>query len=263
MNCAALPPELAESELFGHEAGAFTGAAGRKRGLLELAEGGTLLLNEIGDLPSALQAKLLTFLDQRAFTRVGGERTIGVNARILAATNRDLKADVREGRFRQDLFYRINVLTIHVPSLQERKEDIPSLVQTLLARLAAEMQLPEVPVIDGYSMDRLVAYHWPGNVRELRNVLERALMLWRGGPLEIWLTEADSPYGLAGSDFPLSEQRSLPNVLDDVTRSLCLRALEQTRGNKKEAAQVLGISRNALYRNLKRLGLMFASGTSD
>jgi PAS domain S-box-containing protein len=261
MNCAALPAELAEAELFGHEPGAFTGAAGRKRGLLELAEGGTLLLNEIGDLPLPIQAKLLTFLDRRSFTRVGGERTIAVNARLLVATNRDLEADVRDGGFRRDLFYRINVLPIHIPPLRERKEDIPALVQSLLSRLAGEMQLPDAPAIDRAVMERLVAYPWPGNVRELRNVLERALMLWQGGPLDVQLNHVAAGSVVTGSRDPLAEHRTLPEVLEDVSRALCLQALERTGGNKKEAAVLLGISRNALYRNLRRLGLMFGSDT--
>ena len=184
INCAAIPSELAESELFGHEKGAFTGAGARKRGLLELAEGGTLLLNEIGELPLLLQAKLLTFLDTRRFTRVGGEKEITVNVRLLAATNRDLRKEVKKGRFREDLYYRIDVLTIKVPPLRERREDIPILVGQILQRLHAELQFAKPPWIGEQTMELLKAYRWPGNVRELRNVLERAVMLSDGAAIE-------------------------------------------------------------------------------
>ncbi len=176
LNCAALPSELAESELFGHEKGAFTGARSMKRGHVELANGGTLLLNEIGELPLPLQAKLLTFLDTRSFTRVGGEREVGVDARIIAATNRDLDRDVRDGRFRHDLLFRLNVFTIVVPPLRQRKEDLPLLVNKLIPYLAAQIDRKPPPRIRMSAMDEIVAYHWPGNVRELRNCLEKALI---------------------------------------------------------------------------------------
>ena len=181
INCAAVPSELAESELFGHEAGAFTGAARRKRGLLELAEGGTLLLNEIGELSPALQAKFLTFLDTRTFTRVGGQQEIRVNTRILAATNRDLQYEISVGRFRADLYYRLNVLSIRVPPLRERTEDLPILVAQLLSTLAKDLQMSFAPELTAEDMAKLYNYHWPGNIRELRNVLERAIILSGGG----------------------------------------------------------------------------------
>jgi transcriptional regulator with PAS, ATPase and Fis domain len=255
VNCAALPPELAESELFGHEPGAFTGAAARKRGLLELAEGGTLLLNEIGDLSLSLQAKLLTFLDTRSFTRVGGEKAIRVSARIIAATNKDLEKEVREGGFRQDLYYRINVLSIRVPALRERQEDIPGLVRVIMSRLVEEMQLSETPEIDEKSLESLRDYKWPGNVRELRNVLERGLMLWDEGPFDLGLTHEEA--AREGIDFTvrLPLDRTLYDVTDDVARRLLRTALAHTRGNKRKAAVLLGISRNSLYRYMKRVGL--------
>lgn len=261
VNCAALPHELAESELFGHEPGAFTGARTRKRGLLELAEGGTLLINEVGELPLPLQAKLLTFLDSRSLTRVGGERTVPVNARIIAATNKDLETEVQQGRFREDLYYRINVFAIRVPPLRERKEDIPMLVSTLIAGLVREMQLPQPPFIDEAAMQRLALYQWPGNVRELRNVLERALMLWEGGPLSITVTDAPRAAGepLVRVHFP--EEGALQEVTDAVVKALCLEALRRTGGNKREAARILGISRNSLYRYLSRVGISFDFGT--
>jgi PAS domain S-box-containing protein len=253
INCAAVPHELAESELFGHEPGAFTGARGRKRGLLELAEGGTLLLNEIGELSLSLQSKLLSFLDSRSFLRVGGEKSISVNARLIAATHRDLEAEVAGGRFWQALWYRLNVFCIEVPPLRERSEDIPILVEEIMARLAAEMHLTEIPVIDSVAMESLSQYHWPGNVRELRNVLERALMLSEESRLDVSL-----PLLAHGTEewshkvvFP--EGRGLHDVTDRLIRSLCLEALRRCRGNRKEAAEMLQVSRTAFYRYMKRL----------
>ena len=177
INCAAVSPELAESELFGYESGAFTGAKGPKRGLLELAEGGTILLNEIGELSLGLQAKLLTFLDTRQFTRVGGVKTFTVNARLIAATNRNLEKEVKTNRFRQDLFYRLDVFSIEVPPLRQRTEDIPGLVGDMVVDLSSKLGLDSAPQIDPKALRALGAYPWPGNVRELRNVLERALIL--------------------------------------------------------------------------------------
>ena len=185
VNCAAISEGLAESELFGHERGSFTGAVGRKRGLLELAQGGTLLLNEIGELSLPLQSKLLTFLDTRKFTRVGGEKEITANARIIAATNRDLEKEVEEGRFRKDLFYRLNVFSITAPPLRERREDIPILVQEILSKLPSEMEIDETPTIDASPMIAFQRHDWTGNVRELRNVLERALIHSPGKQLDI------------------------------------------------------------------------------
>ncbi len=254
INCAALPPELAESELFGHEAGAFTGAARRKRGLLELAEGGTLLLNEIGELLMPLQAKLLTFLDTRNFTRVGGERNITVNARLIAATNRDLQKDVSQGRFRRDLFYRLNVFSIKVPPLRERIEDLPLLVEQIISQLAGEMQLEKIPSIDLAAANALAGYDWPGNVRELRNVLERALILSDGKSLDV------SALGLLSStrewsytvSFP--EGQTLRDITGDLKRSLVVEALRRSSGHKRQAARLLGISHDSIYRLIKSDG---------
>jgi transcriptional regulator with PAS, ATPase and Fis domain len=175
INCAAIPPELVESELFGHEKGAFTGSCETKIGLIELAQGGTLVLNEIGETPLSFQAKLLSVLDAREFVRVGGRKKVQVNVRIIAATNRDLPQMVSDGRFRRDLYYRLNVFPIVVPPLRERKEDIPLLAEQFLTTLAAEMGLEAFPSLEPAALETLVAYEWPGNVRELRNVLERAL----------------------------------------------------------------------------------------
>ncbi len=234
LNCAAISRELAESELFGHERGAFTGAHGRKRGLLELAEGGTLLLNEIGELPLSLQSKLLTFLDTRSFLRVGGEKPINVNARIISATNRSLDNEVEEGRFLSALFYRINVFGITVPPLRDRIEDIPVLLEEIMSRLAVELQLTHLPYVDPAFAIALTRYDWPGNVRELRNALERALMLSDGHSLSLTLPsgKASSEDWSHVSSFPLQE-RTLHDVTDEVIKSLILEALRRCEGNRR------------------------------
>lgn len=248
VNCAALPQELAESELFGHESGAFTGAKNRKRGLLELAEGGTLLLNEIGELAPVLQAKLLSFLDTRSFLRVGGERSVRVDARIIAATHRDLEKEVEEGRFLEPLYYRLNVFCLRVPALRERLEDLPMLIEAIVTRVAAEMHLTERPFIDSSTMAALARYDWPGNVRELRNVLERALMLWDTGDLELLPPVSDVLTGEWSYKVPASSPKTLHELTEDFRKSLCLEMIRRYGNNKKEAAQALGISRFSIYR---------------
>ncbi|MBI5250876.1 MAG: sigma 54-interacting transcriptional regulator [Desulfomonile tiedjei] len=263
INCAALPQELAESELFGHEPGAFTGARARKRGLLELAEAGTILLNEIGELPLALQSKLLTFLDTKSFVRVGGERSIHINARLIAATHRNLEEEVTAGRFLPALFYRLNVFSVNVPSLRNRIEDLPMLCEELMSAIALEMQLTEIPVIEPSVLRGLSRYLWPGNVRELRNVLERALMLWDKGRFELiipMLAKGPQDWSHAVS-FPRG--RSLHQVTDEITELLCKEALHRCKGKRKEAAQILGISRNSLYRYMKRFSIEPEIGTDN
>ncbi len=253
INCAAIPPELAESELFGHEPGAFTGANRRKRGRLELAEGGTLLLNEIGELPLHLQAKLLTFLDSRSFTRVGGERPITVSARLIAATNRVLEEEVARNRFRADLFYRLNVLCIKVPALRERIEDLPILAGVLIDKLERELQLPKKAFIAEEDMAMLCAYGWPGNIRELRNVLERALIVSPGPRLRFdFLQSAASPPA-AGRPFPSAPARSYGEEVAAFKRNLLQQALDKAGGSKQEACRILGITRHALRRQLEQL----------
>jgi PAS domain S-box-containing protein len=252
INCAALVPSLVESELFGHEAGAFTGSCGRKRGLLELAEGGTLLLNEIGELPPQLQAKLLGFLDTQTFSRVGGGKTIKVNTRVVAATNRHLEKDVESGSFRRDLFFRLNVFRVWVPPLRERLEDLPVLVTELIRSLAKRMNLTRIPSVDFPAMDLLSRYDWPGNVRELRNLLERALILSHGGPVEAGHINHLSGEAAASvraelpPDTSLHEGGSMHEVLKGVKRKLILEALEKSKGSKKKAAVILGVSRDSL-----------------
>jgi len=262
INCAALPPELAESELFGHEPGAFTGAHGRKRGLLELAEGGTLLLNEIGELSPYLQAKLLTFLDTQSFNRVGGEKKISVNARLIAATNRDLKKEVDAGRFREDLFYRLDVFSIEVPPLRNRTEDLPLLAAELLRDMSKRIALERPPSLESAALQALAAYNWPGNVRELRNVLERALILCdkkriKLGDLsvnaEIAPTESGAEEWSVKIGFPHTE--TLNQVARDVKRLLVLEALRRSRGSRTGAARLLGITPDALKHYMRTFDL--------
>jgi DNA-binding NtrC family response regulator len=259
INCATLIPELAESELFGHELGAFTGAAKRKRGLLELAESGTLLLNEITELSLHLQAKFLAFLDTDSFTRVGGETNIKVNARVVAATNRDLEAEVEAGTFRKDLYYRLNVLAIRVPSVRERMEDLPLLVGALMGSFAKKMGLHQVPTVDAAAMELLMSYDWPGNVRELRNVLERALIL--GDKRRITAKDID----LVPRDRIQGQKTGLSvtvNLGDDITMNDALReakrmlveaCLGRAGGLVTEAARLLGVSRDAMNYLLRSL----------
>ncbi|MGO9569088.1 MAG: sigma-54 dependent transcriptional regulator [Desulfomonilaceae bacterium] len=262
INCAAIAPEVADSELFGHEAGSFTGARGRKRGLLELAEGGTLLLNEVGELSAELQAKLLTFIDTQTFTRVGGETNIQVNIRIVAATNRDLEKDVESGRFRKDLFYRLNVFSVTVPPLRERMEDLPMMIDEILPALAEKVGLHEVPAIDSDAMDALRNYPWPGNVRELRNTLERALILcdkkcvtardlgMLSGP-EI----ASGRKGDISLTLRLCQDDSMHDILTETKRYLVMEGLRQSEGNIKKAARYLGVTRDSLIHHMKSLGI--------
>jgi PAS domain S-box-containing protein len=254
INCASLPAELAESELFGHEAGAFTGARSRKRGLLELAAGGTLLLNEVAELSLAIQAKLLTFLDSREFTRVGGEKKISVNTRILAATNRDLAEQVGNGQFRSDLFFRLNVISLSIPPLRDRIEDLPILVEQLVSELAWKLRLPSVPHISANAIRKLSQYSWPGNIRELRNILERTLILSGTGPLRLDLLESKDE--LAEACSAGSSKQPLNELVGDLQLRLVKDALTQARGNKQKAAHLLGISRYALRRLLKKWDLM-------
>jgi PAS domain S-box-containing protein len=255
VNCASVAPELAESELFGHEQGAFTGARQRKRGLLELAEGGTLFLNEIGELPVTLQAKLLTFLDTKSFTRVGGERSISVNTRLITATNRDLEEEVRERRFRQDLLYRLNVFSIRIPPLRDRREDIPVLTRQLVAQLEKDIRLSSRPVFGKDLLDVLKAHDWPGNVRELRNCLERALILSGGGKItlvHLGLEKTETEWTFHAR-FP--ENRTLNDVTRDLKRALVEEALDRAGRNTVRAAKLLGISRNSLNHYIASLDI--------
>ncbi|MCA1959505.1 MAG: sigma 54-interacting transcriptional regulator [Desulfomonile sp.] len=257
INCAAISTELAESELFGYEPGAFTGARGAKKGLLELAEGGTILLNEIGELSPVVQSKLLTFLDTRQFNRVGGVKVCSVNARLIAATNQNLEQAVKQNRFRKDLFYRLEVISIEVPPLRERPEDIPLLVEQLLPTLAHNMGIDSPPEVTPDALKALEGYHWPGNVRELRNVLERALILCNRKAI----TVKDIAFGgrrpandinkewSMNIGFP--KDQSLNDVVLSVKRRLVVEALERAGGRRKQAATLLGLTADALKHYMK------------
>ncbi len=248
INCAAMPETLMESELFGHERGAFTGADRRREGCFELANGGTLLLDEIGEMKPELQAKLLRVLEESKLRRLGGSTEVAVDVRVLAATNRNLDNSIKEGRFREDLYYRLNVFAIELPALCERAEDTPGLVDHFLR----ELKQPEGKNITGVEaecLEVLKSYRWPGNVRQLRNVIERALIVSRG-PL---ITIADLPPDMkrttgSSSSFELR----LGMSLDEVERELIMRTIEFTGGNKSRAAEVLGISLKTLYNRLER-----------
>jgi two-component system response regulator HydG len=245
INCSAYPMSLLESELFGHEKGAFTGAIRQKPGRFEQADGGTVFLDEIGEIPPAAQIKLLRILQSQKFERVGGEKTLSVNVRVLAATNKNLLEEVRNGNFREDLFYRLNVIPINLPPLRKRRNDIPLLVRCFLDRFAAE-QNKSVDRISSEAMRLLLDYYWPGNVRELENSIEHALVLAKGKYVEV----SDLPTILQQppSDSAVDSQ----GTIMENERRLLKEALEQCSWNKKEAAMRLGISRSTLYDKLKK-----------
>ena len=256
VNCAALPDNLFESELFGYEKGAFTGAQERKVGRLELANRGTLFLDEIGDLALLAQAKLLRAVEERRIERLGGNEPIDVDFRLMSATNKPLDLLVREGRFREDLYYRINAFSIRLPSLRERAEDIPVLAQRALARHCEANHLPpDARTLSRDALDLLARYHWPGNIRELESTLSRAALSSQARvirPADIELLHAgEAPTALAGS--PLIS-------LAQAERTHILRVLEAVRWNKKQAAQVLEISRGTLYRKILEYGLESTTG---
>ena len=245
VSCAALTETLLESELFGYEKGAFTGAASRREGKFEAASGGTLFLDEIGDIGPKLQMDLLRVLEERRVTRVGGTESFPVDVRIVAATNRDLKKAVDEGRFRQDLFYRLNVITLTIPPLRERREDVPLLVEHLLERLSVELG-KEIDGVSGEAMALLLAHSWPGNVRELRNVLERGVVVAKGPVIEA----PDLGLTLTGSDAV-----SRPASLAEIEREHIERVLHAAGGNVTQAARILDIDRVTLYSRIKKYGL--------
>ena len=251
INCAAIAENLLESELFGHEKGAFTGAMQRKLGMFELADGGTLFMDEIGELAPRLQAKLLRALETGTFFRVGGTRQVSANIRLIAATNRDIARAVEEGAFRQDLYYRISTFTIHVPPLRERPADIPVLARHFLARAR-----PNAPELSDDALDVLKGYEWPGNVRELKNVMERLAVL-ATGPV---VTAADLPPDLHRG--PVATRGDGPPTrigdavsLDDVEREHIAAVLRRTQWHQGKAAEILGISPKTLYRKIREYGL--------
>jgi DNA-binding NtrC family response regulator len=266
VNCGAIPEELLESELFGHVRGAFTNAVSHRQGRFALAHGGTIFLDEIGDMSPSLQVKLLRVLQERTFEPVGSSKSISVDVRVVAATNQDLPVAIREKRFREDLYYRLNVIPIEVPPLRDRREDVPLLVQHFLKTMNAE----KGRAVAGFSdacMERLLAYDWPGNVRELENLVERLVILRGEG--EIGPEDLPPPFGavrapvrtdpprLPGSGIPFND------VVDRFETDLILQALEQTHWNKQRAAQLLGLNRTTLLEKIKKKGLEPPPGTPD
>lgn len=253
VNCAAIPENLLESELFGHERGAFTGAVQRRLGRVEQAHGGTLFLDEVSEFPLSMQVKLLRFLQEREFQRVGGERTLKADVRIIAATNRDLEAMVREGAFREDLFYRLNVVSLRLPPLRERREDIPLLIDHFIRRFAHENHRA-ITGLSREARDLLVKYDYPGNVRELENIIERAVVISRGPVITCEDLPFGSTAGQPGQDRPL-EPTNLAAAVEDLERNLIQAALAQTRNNQSQAARLLGLSERMLRYKLKKYRL--------
>ncbi len=249
INCAALPETLLESELFGHKKGSFTGAIKDKDGLFKVASGGTLFLDEIGNTSLGLQAKLLRVLEEKRITPVGGTQPIDIDVRLIAATNADLEKDVKEQKFRADLFYRLNVLPIFIPPLRERSEDIPLLIRHFIRVHCRKMDM-EPKDITPEAMSLLTAYHWPGNVRELENTIERAILLNRGGDIDV----SDFPDRLhqRRQSAPVSEEEPATPTLEAIERAYIHFIMSQTGGRKKEAARILGIDTSTLYRKLER-----------
>jgi len=258
VNCAAIPAELLESELFGHEKGAFTHAIRTRIGRFELADKGTIFLDEIGDMPPVLQVKLLRVLQERAFERVGGSKTIHIDIRVIAATNVDLEEAVRQGRFREDLFYRLNVIPIRVPPLRERKADIPLLIEHFLAKFSRG---GKTVTVDDAARRSLVAYDWPGNVRELENMMERLVILSNGSVV----TREDLPERIRGAggrsvldsgvmEIPCLPEEGIPlnEVVNEFEKAIIIQALDRTNWNKNRAAKLLQMNRTTLIEKMKK-----------
>ncbi len=252
INCTALPENLMESELFGYEKGAFTGANTSKPGKFEQADTGTVFLDEIGDVPASVQVKLLRILQEREFERLGSNKVKHIDVRVLAATNVDLRAALEQGTFREDLYYRLNVLPINIPPLRERKEDIPYLAGHFVKKLGKDLGSPVQSISDA-AMQRLLEYHWPGNVRELENVLERSMVLANGSVLEAGDVKLDMA---PAARFTVADN-FLPEgtTLDQYEQSIIREALKRANGNKSQAARLLGLTRNALRYRLSQMGL--------
>ena len=248
INCVGLSKELLESELFGHEKGAFTGADQQKKGKVELANGGTVFLDEVGDISQELQTKLLRFLQEREFDRVGGVRAIKVDVRIVAATNRDLDDAVKTGHFREDLYHRLNVIPITLPPLRERAQDIPALCQYFLRHYSSESKKNFTEIAND-ALAKLVTYRWPGNVRELANTIERAVVLGSGPILGI----TDLPGRIAGAEAPTMSLQNYREAMNSARRNLVLQALSQSKGNRTLAAKSLGLHEKYFLRLIKTL----------
>ena len=252
INCTAIPENLMESELFGYEKGAFTGAVGTKPGKFEQADTGTVFLDEIGDVPASIQVKLLRVLQERQFERLGSNLTRHIDVRIVAATNQDLRAALEQGTFREDLYYRLNVVPIDIPPLRERKEDIPFLAQHFVAKLSADSG-SRVQTLTEEAIAKLMQYHWPGNVRELENVIERSLVMCSGAQLDA----DDIKLETAPRSRSRNSEHFLPEgmTLDEYEQELIREALRRAEGNKSQAARLLGLTRNALRYRLSQMGL--------
>ncbi|MCV6625075.1 MAG: sigma-54 dependent transcriptional regulator [Cellvibrionaceae bacterium] len=258
VNCGAIPAELMESEFFGHKKGAFTGAHQDKMGLFQAADGGTLFLDEVADLPLEMQVKLLRAIQEKAVRPIGAQAEINTDVRILSATHKDLQAEVESGRFRSDLFYRINVIELQVPALRQRREDIPLLSEYFLAKIAGDMNLPPAQ-LSSEANERLQHYRFPGNVRELENILERAFTLCEDNIIteaDLFLSQPSAAQMPAGGRAGLSlDGRNLDELLEAIEKDFLLQALEQCRWNKTAAAESLGISFRSIRYRLKKLGL--------
>ena len=253
INCTAIPENLMESELFGYEKGAFTGAQTSKPGKFEQADTGTVFLDEIGDVPAAIQVKLLRILQEREFERLGSNVTRHIDVRVIAATNQDLRAALEQGTFREDLYYRLNVVPMNIPPLRERKQDIPFLANHFVQKLAPDAGC-QVESITDAAMEKLMAYHWPGNVRELENVIERSLVMGTGKQLDaadIKLESAPRPRAQSDGTHFLPEGMTLDQYEQEIIRE----ALKRADGNKSQAARLLGLTRNALRYRLTQMGL--------
>jgi DNA-binding NtrC family response regulator len=254
LNCAAVPAELIESELFGHERGAFTGAVAARRGKFELADGGTIFLDEVGDMPAAMQAKVLRVLQEGEFERVGGSQTLRCDVRVVAATNKDLPAEVEAGRFREDLYYRLNVVPVYAPPLRERREDVPELCERFLAE-ACERNGRRPMSLARDAVVALQAQEWPGNVRELRNLVERLVILCDGPQIGA----DDVARVLPGARKPRTDRfragASFHELVEEAEREIILGALDQHQGNVSDTARTLGLERSHLYKKMRALGL--------
>ncbi len=249
VNCAAIPETLIESELFGYEKGAFTGAAGRKEGRFEVADRSSIFLDEVGEVPQAVQVKLLRILQEETFERLGSNKTVKVDTRIIAATNKNLAALVKDGQFREDLYWRLNVITLQIPPLRERREDIPNLVQHFINRFSRKNE-KEMKGLESKAMEVLLGYDWPGNVRELENVIERSVVLDRDGIIGT----DDLPAQIQSASIPAMESVTIPlgTPLEEVERILMEETLKRTKGDKGLASKLLGISTRTLYRKMDK-----------
>jgi DNA-binding NtrC family response regulator len=265
VNCAALPSELIESELFGHEKGAFTGAAAKREGKFEQADGGTLFLDEIGDMSANVQAKLLRALEERRIERLGGNESIPVDVRIVSATHRPLEQEIANGNFRADLFYRLRVVTIEIPPLRDRREDIPILTDTFFRAATERYELPQRPLSQG-ALKRLLEYHWPGNVRELKNTIDRAVIMAEGEEIGVQDLPDEITAGLGKTvannvEDAESDALRVPFTADfredrrEFERRYITRCLEHTQGNVTRAAEILDMHRQSLQHKLRQLGL--------